>query len=305
MGYISPVSRLAQPLHNLTYPEQLARLGWQALVAEAELTPKPGLVDGRGSGAHADLSLGLMLSSAATIAPYFAEMAFAAAVMPLDENLRVTAAAIGREAEAAMLRETAGSNAHKGAIWVIGLLVCAASQADNLHPGNIARRAGYLARLPDRARPQIVSHGELVRNRYGFAGARGEACTDFPHVTNIALPSLRKSRREGHTEQESGLVALLEVMAQLDDTCVLYRGGIEALELVHLGATHVLAAGGPGCPQGDAALLEFDHELVSRRISPGGSADLLAAAFFLDTLEHGRHAVERDSNPSEEGHGTN
>ena len=30
----------------------MARLARQALIAEAELTPKPGLVDRRGSGAH-------------------------------------------------------------------------------------------------------------------------------------------------------------------------------------------------------------------------------------------------------------
>jgi triphosphoribosyl-dephospho-CoA synthase len=51
-------------------PEQLARLAWQSLVAEAELTPKPGLVDRRSSGSHSDLSLELMRKSADAIAPY-------------------------------------------------------------------------------------------------------------------------------------------------------------------------------------------------------------------------------------------
>ena len=42
----------------------LGALARQALIAEAELTPKPGLVDRRGSGAHADLSLDVMRRSA-------------------------------------------------------------------------------------------------------------------------------------------------------------------------------------------------------------------------------------------------
>jgi triphosphoribosyl-dephospho-CoA synthase len=151
MGHLIFISRSAQAAEVLTHPEQLARLAWQALVAEAELTPKPGLVDRRGSGSHTDLSLDRMRSSARTIAPYFAEMAFAAEVAPMDQALRATVAAIGREAEAAMLRTTAGSNAHRGAIWVLGLLACAASQSADLHAENIARNAGYLARLPDRA----------------------------------------------------------------------------------------------------------------------------------------------------------
>ncbi len=53
----------------------LASLAREALIAEAELTPKPGLVDRRGSGAHHDLSLALMRQSATAIEPYFAAMA--------------------------------------------------------------------------------------------------------------------------------------------------------------------------------------------------------------------------------------
>jgi triphosphoribosyl-dephospho-CoA synthase len=305
MGHLNLISRPAQAPQAPTHPEQLARLAWQVLVAEAELTPKPGLVDRRGSGSHTDLSLDRMRCSARTIAPYFAEMAFAAAVAPMDQTLRATVAAIGREAEAAMLRTTAGSNAHKGAIWVLGLLVCAASQSVDLPSENIARNAGYLARLTDRARPQIVSHGELVRNRYGATGARGEAYANFPHVIGIGLPALTEARRTGRTERDSRLIALLEIMSHLDDTCVLYRGGTEAQELVHRGSTHVLEVGGPGTPEGNAALRDLDREFVRRRISPGGSADLIAAALFLDALEHGQTELEKDNSLLEEADGTN
>jgi triphosphoribosyl-dephospho-CoA synthase len=305
MGHLIFISRSAQAAEVLTQPEQLARLAWQALVAEAELTPKPGLVDRRGSGSHTDLSLDRMRSSARTIAPYFAEMAFAAEVAPMDQALRATVAAIGREAEAAMLRTTAGSNAHRGAIWVLGLLACAASQSADLHAENIARNAGYLARLPDRARPQIVSHGEVVRSRYGASGARGEAYADFPHVIGAGLPALKAARRTGRSERDSRLIALLQIMSQLDDTCVLYRGGTEAQELVHRGSTQVLEAGGPGTPEGNAALLDLDREFVRRRISPGGSADLLAATLFLNALEHGQNKVQQDNSLLEEAYGAN
>lgn len=56
-------------------PRRLARLACQALIAEADLTPKPGLVDRRGPGAHTDLSLPLMRRSAFAIEPYFRQMA--------------------------------------------------------------------------------------------------------------------------------------------------------------------------------------------------------------------------------------
>src|SRR5271163_4448914 len=101
----------------------LATLASQALIAEAELAPKPGLVDRRGSGAHSDLSLDLMRRSASVIVPYFAAMGAAAQLMPFSQALRTEVAAIGRAAESAMLQVTGGSNSHKGAIWILGLLV--------------------------------------------------------------------------------------------------------------------------------------------------------------------------------------
>src|SRR5271168_2308781 len=99
---------------------QLARLARQALIAEAELTPKPGLVDRRGSGAHADLSLAIMKRSALTIEPYLCQMALISSRAHPSQSLREQLARIGRAAERAMLTATGGGTSHKGAIWVLG-----------------------------------------------------------------------------------------------------------------------------------------------------------------------------------------
>jgi triphosphoribosyl-dephospho-CoA synthase len=303
MANMTPMTKAAAPFHPLLDADQLAELALQALVAEAELTPKPGLVDRRGSGAHSDLSLDIMRRSASAIAPYFTAMAAASCIAPMDQSLRAEVAAIGREAEAAMLRETGGSNAHKGAIWVLGLLVTATAQSGSLHPGAIAEDAGLLAQLPDSARPQLVSHGDLVRSRYGAKGARGEACAGFPHVVKVGLPVLRAARECGLSETNSRLSSLLAIMASLEDTCVLYRGGDEGLQTVKQGAREVLASGGPGCAAGDEMLRRFDRALFARNISPGGSADLLAATLFLDAIERRLYDVERDNSLLEESYG--
>src|SRR5580698_5103534 len=134
MAQLRSITKSSQQLNALRRSEWLAELAWQALIAEAELTPKPGLVDGRGPGSHSDLSLDLMKRSADAIAPYFTEMALASAEAQIDTSLRAVVAGIGRQAEAAMLRATAGSNAHKGAIWILGLLVCAASLSEGSLP---------------------------------------------------------------------------------------------------------------------------------------------------------------------------
>src|SRR5580700_11024925 len=91
----------------------LASLASQSLIAEAELTPKPGLVDRRGSGAHSDLSLAIMRCSALAIEPYFCQMAAVSQGSYPSQALRERLARIGRNAERAMLRATGGSNSHK------------------------------------------------------------------------------------------------------------------------------------------------------------------------------------------------
>jgi triphosphoribosyl-dephospho-CoA synthase len=285
------------------HPHQLASIAKQALIAEAELTPKPGLVDRRGSGAHTDLSLGLMRYSAETIEPFFASMAVASSKRPLSRLLREELGAIGRKAEHAMSLATGGTNTHKGGIWVLGLLVAAASQSEDLNPIRVAGLAGSIARLPDLGRPELVSHGDVVRERYGVAGARGEAHKDFPHVVKVGIPALRAARVIGKSETVSRLISLLSIMAELDDTCALYRSGLEGGDLVKAGAKTVLAVGGPGSQEGDAALRRFDRKLLEKRISPGGGADLLAASLFLDCLESGCEAIQRDQSDGKETYG--
>jgi triphosphoribosyl-dephospho-CoA synthase len=304
MAIVLPILRQVAPIRSVLDAGQLAELARQALVAEVELTPKPGLVDRRGAGAHSDLSLDLMRQSAAAIAPYFEAMGDSAQSMPFDRGLRTEVAAIGRAAESAMLQATNGSNAHKGAIWILGLLVTAASRGIDLNPAAIAQDAGFLARLPDRAQPQLLSHGEMVRARYGATGARGEAFAGFPHVLHVGLPTLRAERNRARTETNSRLWALLNIMARLEDTCVLYRGGAEGLAIVQKGASDALLAGGPGSVAGELAMLRLDQELLIRNISPGGAADLLAATLFLDALEQGQNAIEDNSLSEEVRYGT-
>src|ERR1700733_11634906 len=150
-------------------PGWLASLACQALIAEAELTPKPGLVDRRGSGAHSDLSLAIMRRSALAIEPYLCRMAFISSRAHPSQSLREQLARIGRAAERAMLAATGGSNSHKGAIWILGLLVSAAAMhiEDETPASAIASTAKTIASFEDRAVPRLVSHGVLVAQKPG------------------------------------------------------------------------------------------------------------------------------------------
>ncbi|WP_338761484.1 triphosphoribosyl-dephospho-CoA synthase [Massilia sp. METH4] len=262
----------------------LADLAVAALVDEAMLTPKPGLVDMRGSGAHRDLSWLLMCHSAHALHPGFAAMAHAGATIGDLPSLRRRIGAIGRAAEATMMAATGGVNTHRGAIWALGLLVTAAARGP-APPAAIAERAGTLACLADPGAPACTGNkGEQARKAYGVGGARSQAEAGFPHVIGMALPMLRASRRRGDGESAARLNALLAIVADLDDTCLLARGGPPALAAAQSGAQAVLDAGGVANPAGQAALRDLEADMLARRISPGGAADLLAATLLLDAL---------------------
>jgi len=285
----------AGSMYEQRHALQLADLAVDVLTAEALLTPKPALVDARGSGAHRDLDLPAMLKSARSLHGTFLGMATVAAGQEPDQVLREQLARIGRSGESQMYAATRGSNAHRGAIWVLGLLVAArAIQGEasphgetgphaEASPRETAALAARIAAFPDRYAPAQDSHGARVCRRYGVTGARGEAVAGFPHVVEVGLPAMWAARAKGADETCARLDALMAIMATLDDTCLLHRGGKPALEAAQRGARDTLMAGGSSSAAGRRALLRLDAELVERNASPGGCADLLAACIFLDS----------------------
>ncbi|HWU97810.1 MAG TPA: triphosphoribosyl-dephospho-CoA synthase [Oxalicibacterium sp.] len=295
-----PLSINTHSSHAVERAMRLANLAVMALIDEATLTPKPGLVDLRGRGAHRDLDWMMMCDSADMLHPTFYAMAVAGMRHDNshdnlhddqhrnDQILREELGEIGRVGEAVMLRATGGVNTHRGAIWTLGLLVGAAAQhIDTAHidtAAGIASRAGAIARQTDRHAPTITGNkGEQACLTYGVGGARGQAMAGFPHVVHHALPSLHAARLRGLGEDHARLNALLAVMAELDDTCILSRGGVPALHIMQAGARAVLQADDDRLAR-EAALRQLVQQALALNVSPGGAADLLAATLFLDSL---------------------
>jgi triphosphoribosyl-dephospho-CoA synthase len=275
--------------------EHLANLAVDALIDEADLSPKPALVDRRGQGAHHDLHLGLMHASALSLWPAFKEMAEAAAAFgTVGQPLREAVGRIGREGEAAMLRTTDGVNTHRGAIWALGLLVTAAAlEPRDRSPAGLGQRAGQLALIEDRQVVAQPSHGQQVARHYGALGAKEQAQLGFPAVMQLGLPQLQRSRANAGGEQNVRLDALLAIMTQLSDTCVLYRAGPAGLAAMQQGAQQVLDAGGSASLAGRRRLHALDQQLLQLNASPGGAADLLAACLFIDSLQPARGLESR------------
>lgn len=270
-----------------TLARMLARTATDALRAEVDLTPKPGLVDRRNAGAHRDMNHALMVASSDALTLGFHDCAVAATRERHPVRLRAELGLLGRESEARMMLATKGVNTHRGAIWALGLLVAAAAA----EPGcwRAPDLLAWVARMAAIDDPAVAayraSNGQRAMARFGVAGARAEAAAGFAQITDVALPVLRTARAVGACERVARLDALVALMAVLDDTCVLSRSGRSGLRLVQVRAEDILAAGGVGSRAGARQLLALDRALVAAHASPGGSADLLAATLFIDALE--------------------
>jgi triphosphoribosyl-dephospho-CoA synthase len=258
-----------------------------SLIEEANLTPKPGLVDARGCGAHFDMNLEMLHRSARSLWGTFAGIADEAWHAHGSAHLRERLSQLGREGERIMLSTTGGVNTHRGAIWTLGLLCAGAAMLAGKQNSAeaICEQASRIARVPDSHTSRVKTHGQEACEQFGVRGARGEAQNGFRHITEIGLPMLKKSRSPGLSEEIARLNALIAIMAELDDTCLLHRGGLTALVLAKAGAETILQLGGTSTANGFRALCDLDRRLLHLHASPGGSADLLAGVLFLDFME--------------------
>ena len=285
----------ASPVPARDIGAEIAKVASAALRDELETWPKPGLVSHIDAGSHTDMEAATFRSSIAALRPFYARLAAAGAAGAAMDELR----AIGMAAERAMFDATGGVNTHRGAIFGLGLL-CAAAGAARTEPppdGAAGRPAAAALGALVRRRwgPAITrgliplhSHGTAALLRFGAGGARAQAAAGFPHVLGVGLPTLRRGRQLAPGDAAAARVqAFFALLACVEDTNLLHRGGADGLRAAQGLATQFLAAGGVGADAWQARAAAVHRAFVARRLSPGGCADLLACTLFLDALECG------------------
>lgn len=267
--------------------QKLAGYAHDALLLEVNATPKPGLVDRANCGAHRDMDLSSFHRSAAAIRPYFENMVRLAlnGYAREPEALMQTLRAQGLAAERAMLFATGGANAHKGAIFSMGLILAGVAislktEEKALIAAERLARIG-LADALAAARGEPATNGERIYQKTGALGARGEAAKGFP-AAREAQKALAGFLDQGYSLEDAAVLTLPTIMETLEDTNLLHRGGEESLRFAQRSAAHINAL-----PPAErmAALCALDGAFIARNLSPGGCADVLALALLFHALE--------------------
>ena len=286
---MKPTTKMLKSMKTPT-SNSIGRLALEALLTEVSTTPKPGLVDRKNSGAHSDMGFFTFLKSAAALRAAFDAFARAGVLAAhhkiLPSELFPKLRALGLKAERNMFKATGGVNTHKGEIFTLGVLSASAGYlAERSSAERIMELAGVMcAGLCERdfagvRQKKVLTKGERVYVEYGFAGIRGEAEAGYPCVRNAGLPALRKYLADGHNMNDALAFTLLHIMAVNFDTNIISRHNMRTQGEV-FDAVRAIIASGPKLRD----IRRLDKEFIARNISPSGSADLLAATYFLYSL---------------------
>ncbi len=310
-GDMNTIRQLVPPT---TLPYIIAHLATQALQAELDTTPKPGLVDKDNNGAHRDMDHALMQLSINTLHPYFVRLAFLGFADTLPSHTVIRDAGI--EAEKAMLEATNGVNTHKGALFSMGLAVVAAAYEEKKAAANKEvrgkeREEEYLSSLqltikalaasfPDTSGTHGSKAKQLTNGTTTIKGALDNAREGYEKLFAEWLPFYNE-RRKSH-DAHALHKTLLRIMCDLDDTNVIYRTNVVTAEEVKQEARALLASFEEAYAAEDKekcasaieekcasaellALKDMDRRYTERNISPGGAADMLSLTVFIGSIQ--------------------
>ena len=266
----------------------------QAILLEVSTHPKPGLVTRLSNGAHKDMSIFTFMMSSAVLSKAFNDLqdigqAHRGTLAELFCKLR----SYGVGAEAELLRVTKGVNTQRGILFAGGIVSAVSGYTmnmglsrDALLPMIKEMAAGLVARELKNIDHAAMTAGEKLYYKYGITGIRGEVENGFPSVVNYGLPALEDAFDQGATINDALVHALISLMTVVEDSNVIWRTDYDTLLEVQRIAKNILSLGSVFTEKGRMAIAETERYFLQRRISPGGSADLLSVTITLYLLEH-------------------
>lgn len=274
----------------------------KALFYEVNTSLKPGLVDRLHNGSHKDMRLSTFINSAYSLTDYFCQCVkeglscdCSKKELPLlFQKLR----GIGKQAEKNMLFATQGINTHKGIVFSGGILCAAIGYYISTNSKDISSE-NFLLSLPEICRcmlPELLSdyltltpdtaktNGEKLYLKYKITGIRGEAKEGFPLLFNVGFPLFQAVLKKGFSLWQAGLITLLHYIACTEDTNLIIRSDYQLACKIQKDLQQFLAHA--TYEEQLSILPKLDAFFVSRNISPGGSADMLALTYFLYFIQN-------------------
>ena len=210
---------------------------------------------------------------------------------------------VGIQAEEVMMAATGGVNTHKGMIFSLGIFCCVLGYlkgnqipfsqeafTETCRKMTCRVLEDFEGITPDNAK----TSGERLYALHGITGIRGEASKGYPTVFQVALPAFRGYKSQGLSPNDAGILTLLHIIAGFEDTNIIARSDYETMTQIR-GQIQELLDSGLEHRDYISIIRKLDQEFIQKNISPGGSADILALTYFMDSLimRHMPEALEQ------------
>ncbi len=264
--------------------QQIRNCAIRALWYELITFPKPGLVSLVDSGSHKDMDAKTFYKSIFALRHYFYQIANLGNNKSNFQSLRLA----GIDAEKRMMLSTKGVNTHRGAIFILGILAAAAAFPELDQDKKITLGAKVKMLWGNELVEHICnpsSHGSKVREVFKVSGALGEVCSGFPSIYSFGLPVYQSVLKETSNFHLARIQTFFSLLANVEDTNLLHRGGFNGLRKAQSLAKEFLSQGGIYCNSWETRAKLLHQDFIKMHLSPGGSADLLGACIFVHEIE--------------------
>lgn len=276
----------------------------QSMLYEVACAPSPGLVSVISTGAHKDMDHYTFIDSTCALIKYLTLCVEEGFSSKSSRELLKHIRPIGIEGERQMFEKTSGVNTHKGMLFLMGIACVATGKAifdrrqfkdipeiikdmcqglveKELYP--LKEEIEKYGSLEELSKKRRLSYGEKLYLLYNTEGIRGEVERGLPIIFEFALDFYKEN---SCLNQNDRLVnTLLGIMQYSEDSNVLHRHSKDILSEVQEKARYIIGIGGMNTIQGRQAIKDLDIDFSNRRISPGGSADLLAVTVFFSLVK--------------------
>ena len=264
---------------------EVSQMALKAMISEVSTFPSFGLVSPISSGAHKDMDYYTFLNSAVAITPFLKKMFEVGYSYYSPEYIFDAIRDIGKECEDKMFEATNNINTHKGMIFLMGISMAAIGKAlyENKEFYQIqdiikSMVKNILDDFKELHKKEKLTHGERLYLEYGFTGIIGQVQDGLSVLFDNIIDNYINSDLK---ENDLYTQILIELMARVEDSTVVYRHDISTLRKVQSDAKDLLNMGGIFTEEGRQKCHHLEDLYIKENISPGGCADLLAISILL------------------------
>lgn len=268
----------------------VSQIAVKAMISEVSTFPSFGLVSPISQGSHDDMNYYTFLNSSFAIAPFLKEMYNIGYSYHEPKYIFDSIRNIGKLCEEKMFEATNNINTHKGMIFLMGITITAVAKI-SYNNGRFEEIQDIIKLMVDNILDDFndidnkkeLTHGEKLYIKYGFTGVRGQVKDGLSILFNNIIDKYCNSEL---SENDLYTQILIELLAIVEDSTIVYRHDIKTLNKVQKDAKELLEIGGVYTNDGKLRVLELEKEYIKKNISPGGCADLLAVTIFLINIRH-------------------